>query len=525
MSLSFLSFLSFMHPVHRRLLVGPLAAALLLATFLALPSRAASAQVRGLPEELCPASPPAADYLDREEIAPYHVEAADCLALLGIVRGYGSEEGAEFRPRREVRRDEMAAFIARTLTTAGVDLPQPSGHPFSDVAEGNVHADAIRQLAQVGITHGVGGGRYAPDAAVPRDQMATFLIRATALQANVEPEDLQGGESPFRDVSTGTVHWPNIEGAYELGITNGTAAHRYSPKQPVTRQQMASFLARALDAMTQRITVADRDSGALAHTVFTFASESGRCFQVKAGEAWIAECDPATNEALQLRRITVNDGFSVLVGLAAPPVTRISVEWDGGDPIDLELTELEGSYQAFASPVLASDVTAVVAYDATGEVARVEVGAEGMPFPANTLPDTGDGSGQPVVLTGVRVGDHAGYERVVFDLDGNGSAGWHARYVDEAVQQGSGHVLEIGGAAILEVSLRNTTYPSPGQDVPSGPQPVTGLEVVQEVRVASIFEGVTQVFVGLTERVPFRVSALGDPPRVVLDVVDPAVAP
>ena len=511
--------LSTVRPVTRRLVAALGAVGLLLAA----PAGAASAQVRGLPEELCPGNPPPADYLDREEIAPYHVEAADCLALLDIARGYGTDEGALFRPEGEVRRDEMAAFVARTLRTAGVDLPAPSGDPFTDVTDGNVHADAIRQLAQVGITQGVGGGRYAPDAAVPRDQMATFLIRAAALQAGVEPADLQGGDSPFTDVSASTVHWPSIEGAYELGITNGTAAHRYSPEAPVTREQMVSFLARALDAMTQRTTVADRDTGALAHTVFTFPSESGRCFEVTAGEEWVAECDPATNETLQLRRLSVSDGdFSVLVGLASPPVTRVVVEWNGGEPVEAELTQLEGGYQAFASPILASDVTAVAAHDATGEVARAPVGNDGLPFAANTLPDTGDGSGAPVVLTDVRAGDHAGYERVVFDLAGGGVAGWHARYVDEAVQQGSGHVLDIDSPAILEISLRNMAYPASGEDVPSGLQSVTGLEVVDELRVASTFEGITQVFVGLEEQVPFRVFSLDDPGRVVLDVVEPA---
>ena len=509
---------SAVRPLARRLVAGLGAAGLALATT----ASAASGQPRGLPEELCPPNPPPADYLDREEIASYHVEAADCLALLGVARGYGSDEGAVFRPEGEVRRDEMAAFIARSLRTAGVDLPAPSGNPFTDVTDGNVHAEAIRQLAEIGVTKGVGGGRYAPDTAVPRDQMATFLIRAAAVEAGVEPEDLQGGDSPFRDVSTSTAHWPSIEGAYELGITTGTAAHRYSPEAPVTREQMASFLARTLDAMTQMTTVADRDTGALEHTVFTFPSESGRCFQVTAGEEWVAECDPATNETLQLRRMTVGGGdFSVLVGLAAPPVTRVVVEPSDGEPVDVELTQLEGGYHAFASPFLASDVTAVAAHDATGEVARVQVGDQGAPFPANTLPDTGEGSGEPVVLTDVRIGDHDGYERVVFDLSDGGSAGWYARYVDEAVQQGSGDVLDIDSPAILELSLRNMSYPPSDGGTPQGLQPVTDLEVVEELRVASTFEGITQVFVGLSERVPFRVLSLEDPDRVVLDVVEP----
>lgn len=484
---------------------------------------ASSGQVRGIPETLCGPNPPASDYLDRDEIASYHLDAVDCLTLLDIARGYGSDQGNQYFPEQSVRRDEMASFVARTLAAADVDLPAASGDPFTDVDDANPHAEAIRQLAEADVVRGVGDGRYAPDAAVPRDQMATFLVRAAALQAGVEHEDLQGGSTPFADVGGGNVHRPSIQGAYELGITNGTGANQYSPDADVSRQQMASFLARALDAMTTRVTVADRDAGALAHTVYTFVTEGGRCFEVKAGSAWVTECDPATNETLQLRRVTVSEGFSVLVGLAAPPVTRVVVEPESGDPIEVELTQVEGGYSAFSSPRLVGDVDAVVAYDSSGEVARETVGDAGLPFPANTLPDTGEGVGPQVVLSDVRVGDHESYERAVFEVGGGGTAGWNARYVDQAVEQGSGRVVDVEGNAILEVSLTNMAYPT-DSDVPFfEPQVLDGFDTVTEVHVGSTFEGITQVFVGVTDRQPFRVFGLEDPSRVVLDVVDTSV--
>ncbi len=47
----------------------------------------------------------------------------------------------------------------------------------------------------------------------------------------------------------GSVHEPAIEALVAAGITQGCAADRYCPNDPVTRGQMASFIARAVDGL------------------------------------------------------------------------------------------------------------------------------------------------------------------------------------------------------------------------------------------------------------------------------------
>lgn len=54
-------------------------------------------------------------------------------------------------------------------------------------------------------------------------------------------------ELPFGDVREGSTHADNICRLVELEITGGTSDTTYSPRRDVTRAQMASFLARALD--------------------------------------------------------------------------------------------------------------------------------------------------------------------------------------------------------------------------------------------------------------------------------------
>lgn len=147
------------------------------------------------------------------------------------------------------------------------------------------------------------------------------------------------------------------------------------------------------------------------------------------------------------------------------------------------------------------------------------------PFPANTEPDTGTPSADALVtVTGIRTGRHDGYDRVVFDVEGRGTPGWEARYVDEARSQGSGAPVEVEGEAVLQVTLSGVGYPTDTgieEYDGSAPLPGNGTETVTEVVWDATFEGTSVAFVGLDEQTPFRVYLLEQPTRVVLDVVHP----
>lgn len=139
------------------------------------------------------------------------------------------------------------------------------------------------------------------------------------------------------------------------------------------------------------------------------------------------------------------------------------------------------------------------------------------PFRADTSDDRGDGSGFGVTLTDLRLGDHDGYDRVVFELDGDGSAGWHVRYVDEATAHGSGHRVDLAGGAVLEVTLDNTLSPADsGVEEYDGPRELAGSGTVVEVELIGWYEGYTQAFIGVDAERPFRAFALDD--RIVVDV-------
>ena len=111
---------------------------------------------------------------------------------------------------------------------------------FIDVDEGSVHAENISRLVAAGITEGFADGEFRPADSVTRQQMASFLTRALDLGAPDEP--LQ-----FDDVSEDNTHYDAIQSLAAAEITLGCGPGEFCPADPVTREQMASFLVRSLD--------------------------------------------------------------------------------------------------------------------------------------------------------------------------------------------------------------------------------------------------------------------------------------
>lgn len=99
------------------------------------------------------------------------------LAAAGISRGCNPPSNTRYCPDRAVTRAEMATFITRALS-----LTEQAGD-FTDTAE-SVHVTNIQRLAAAGITRGCNppsNTRFCPERAVTRAEMATFLIRSTAI--------------------------------------------------------------------------------------------------------------------------------------------------------------------------------------------------------------------------------------------------------------------------------------------------------------------------------------------------------
>jgi subtilisin family serine protease len=198
------------------------------------PPEPAPAPVAAAPVAIDPDDP----FLDDDGNA--HEAAINQLAVAGLVNGLSP---GVYGPSRGVTRAQMATFLARALTASGVALPPAVPDAFAD-DDGNVHETAVNQLAALGIVSGVGAGAYAPDAAVTRAQMATFLVRAVELAAG--PTAVATATTDYFADDDGNVHEAAINVAAQLQLASGTSPGTYSPALVVRRDQMASFLVRTL---------------------------------------------------------------------------------------------------------------------------------------------------------------------------------------------------------------------------------------------------------------------------------------
>ena len=110
------------------------------------------------------------------------------------------------------------------------------GGPFTDADDSPFRADILWAL-EAGVTAGCSATTYCPTSTVTREQMASFLVRALRLPPATRDY--------FTDDES-SQHESAINAIAAAGITGGCSGTRYCPRSAVTREQMASFLVRAL---------------------------------------------------------------------------------------------------------------------------------------------------------------------------------------------------------------------------------------------------------------------------------------
>lgn len=135
-------------------------------------------------------------------------------------------------PDEELTREQAAAFLTRAL-----ELPRSDPSGFNDT-QGSIFEGSIGALVEAGITAGCADDEFCPEKPLTREQMASLLVRAMELPVG------QGGTFSDDDDS---IHQRDIEALAAAGITHGCDDGLFCPERTVTREEMASFVARALD--------------------------------------------------------------------------------------------------------------------------------------------------------------------------------------------------------------------------------------------------------------------------------------
>lgn len=170
-----------------------------------------------------------------------HESSIEVIADLGITVSCNPPDNDRYCPSETVSRAQMTALLSRALGEEG-DTTRTTSR-FVDVPEGAWYLPYVERLADLGVVEAYADGSFRPSEPLTRLDMAVFLTRGfSTISPVAEPVGV------FSDVVADTEFAAEVEGLLAAGITGGCSTDplTYCPGDPVSRDQMASFLVRAL---------------------------------------------------------------------------------------------------------------------------------------------------------------------------------------------------------------------------------------------------------------------------------------
>ncbi|MBQ8697009.1 MAG: S-layer homology domain-containing protein [Clostridia bacterium] len=156
---------------------------------------------------------------------------------------FGGVSATTFAPGTDMSRAMLVTVLWRME-----GQPAPAGaNPFTDVKDGTWYTTAVVWAYEQGIVGGIGGGKYAPDNTVTREQMATILFRYSAGKGYDLSKEAGIESFPDTDDVSGYAvdgySWARTMGIID-GMSKGDGKVYLNPKGYATRAQVATMLTR-----------------------------------------------------------------------------------------------------------------------------------------------------------------------------------------------------------------------------------------------------------------------------------------
>ncbi len=168
----------------------------------------------------------------------------------GLMNGYSDSRFGYSDP---MTRAQFTAVLVRMM---GWEEAVPESPSYEDVEPENTWYAMIETAAAHDVAET--GGLFRPNAPVTRAEMAELLVRALGLKSAAEQLKASGsgayqelhGAIPFTDLpKEGEEGYVAV--AYAIGLTKGTSASAFSPRETATRAQAAAMLVRIYEKLNR----------------------------------------------------------------------------------------------------------------------------------------------------------------------------------------------------------------------------------------------------------------------------------
>ena len=139
-----------------------------------------------------------------------------------------------------IRKRALSLLLVLVMLLGVLPAGAAAAAVYQDVPSGHWASDYIARVAEQGLMVGTSDTTFAPEETITRAMFVTILAR----YAKAETDN--NAETAFADVPAGQYYTGAVAWAAANGIVNGTSAVTFAPNDPVTREQMAALLYRAM---------------------------------------------------------------------------------------------------------------------------------------------------------------------------------------------------------------------------------------------------------------------------------------
>lgn len=161
-------------------------------------------------------------------------QTKNAVKMLGIV--YGTE--ITVADPNNVEPIDPTTESSAEPTTEPTTEPEPDPitiDRFTDIEKDAWYIDGVKYAIDNGLMNGVSMTEFAPEETLTRAMLVTILYRLAG-----EPET--STKTNFTDVPEGEWYSDAVAWTVEKGVTLGTSETTFDPSQPVTREQLVTFL-------------------------------------------------------------------------------------------------------------------------------------------------------------------------------------------------------------------------------------------------------------------------------------------